>query len=155
MPSNHLILCCPLLLLRSSFTSIRVLTNESVLHIRGPKSWSFSFSISPSNEYSGLISFKTDCLDRMQSKGFSRVFSNTTFQKHQFFSAQLSLWFNSHIYTWLLEKPELWLDGPLSAKKCLLLVCCLGWSSLFFQGKSVFSFHGCSYHLQWFWSPKV
>ena len=60
MPSNHLILCCPFLLLPSIFPSIRVFSNESTLHIRWPKYWSFSFSISPSNEYSGLISFKTD-----------------------------------------------------------------------------------------------
>ena len=63
MPSNHLILCCPLLLLPSIFPSIRVFSNESVLRIRWPKDWSFSFSISPSNEYSGLISFRMDCLD--------------------------------------------------------------------------------------------
>ena len=63
MPSNHLILCCPLLLLPSIFPSIRVFSNESVLHIRWPKHWSFSFSISPSNEYSGLISFRMDWLD--------------------------------------------------------------------------------------------
>ena len=63
MPSNHLILCCPLLLLTSIFPSIRVFSNGSVLHIRWPKYWSFSFSISPSNEYSGLISFRMDWLD--------------------------------------------------------------------------------------------
>ena len=63
MPSNHFILCCPLLLLPSIFPSIRVFSNESVLHIRWPKYWSFSFSISPSNEYSGLISFRMDWLD--------------------------------------------------------------------------------------------
>ena len=63
MPSNHLILCCPLLLLPSVFPSIRVFSSESVLHIRWPKYWSFSFSISPSNEYSGLISFKIDWFD--------------------------------------------------------------------------------------------
>ena len=63
MPSNHLILCRPLLLLLSIFPSIRVFSNDSVLHIRWPKYWSFSFSISPSNEYSGLISFKIDWLD--------------------------------------------------------------------------------------------
>ena len=106
MPSNHLILCCPLLLLPSIFPSIRVFSNESALCIRWPKYWSFSFSIRPSmNKYSGLISFRTDWLDLLQTKGLSRVFSNTTVQKHQFFGAQLSLWSNSHIHTRLLEKP--------------------------------------------------
>ena len=65
----------------------------------------------------------------LQSKGLTRVFSNTTVQKHQFFSAQLSSQSNSHIHTWLLEKPWLWLDGPLMMKQCLcFLICCLGWS---------------------------
>jgi len=91
MPSNHLILLCPLLLLPSIFPSIRVFYKESVLCIKWPKYCSYSFSISPSNEYSGLISFRMDWLDLLQSKGLSRVFSNTTVQKHQFFSAQLSL----------------------------------------------------------------
>ena len=81
--------CHPLLLLPSVFTSIKVFSNESVLHIKWPKYWSFSFSISPSNEYSGWISFRIDWLDFL-SKGLSRVFSNTTVQKHQFFGAQLS-----------------------------------------------------------------
>ena len=89
MPSNYLILCHPLLLLPSIFPSIRVFSNESVLCIRWPKCWSFSFSISPSNEYSGLISFRMDWLYLLQSKGLSRVFSNTTAQKHQFFGTQL------------------------------------------------------------------
>ena len=79
------------LLLPSIFPSIRVFSNESVLCIRWPKYWSFSFSINPSNEHSGLISFRMDWLDLLQSKGLSRVFSNTTVQKHQFFGAQLSL----------------------------------------------------------------
>ena len=92
MPSDHLILCRPLLLPPSIFPSIRVFSNESVLHIRWLKYWSFSFKISPSNEFSGLISFRMDWLDLLAiSKGLSRVFSNTTVQKHQFFSAQLSL----------------------------------------------------------------
>ena len=91
MPSNHLILCCPLLLLPSIFPSIRVFSNESVLHIRWPKYWSFNFSIIPSNECSVLISFRIDWLDVLLSKGLSRVFSNTTVQKHQFFGTQLSL----------------------------------------------------------------
>ena len=90
-PSNHLILCHPLLLLRSIFPSIRVFSNESVPCIRWPKDWSFSFSISPSNEYSGLISLGWTGWISLQSKGLSRVFSNTTVQKHQFFSAQFSL----------------------------------------------------------------
>ena len=100
MPSNHFILCHPLLLLSSIFLSIRVFSNESVLCIRWPKCW--SFSIHPSNEYTGLISFRTD-FTSFQSKRPSRVFSNTTDQKLQFFSTQLSLWSNFHIHTWLLE----------------------------------------------------
>ena len=98
MPSNHLTLCHPLFL-PSVFHSIRVFSIESVLCIRWPKYWSFSFSISPSNEYSGLIFFRIDYLISLLSKGLSRVFSNTTVQKHQFFGTQLSLWSNSHIHT--------------------------------------------------------
>ena len=95
MPPNHLTLCHPLLLPPSIFPSIRVFSNESVLHIRWPKYWSFSFSISPSIEYSGLISFGWTGWISLQSMGLSRVSSNTTVQKHQFFGAQLSLLFNS------------------------------------------------------------
>ena len=93
MPSNHLILCCPLLLSPSIFPSIRVFSNESALHIRWPKYWSFSFSTSPSNEHPGLISFRMDWLELLVVQGTlnSRVSSNTTVQKHQFFSTQLSL----------------------------------------------------------------
>ena len=91
MPSNHLIVYLPLLFRRSIFTSIRVFTNESVICIRWPEYWSFSFRISSSSEYSGLISFGMDWFDLLQSKGLLRVFSNTTVQKHQFFGAQLSL----------------------------------------------------------------
>ena len=82
---------------------IRVFSNESTLHMRWPKYWSFSFSISPSNEHLGLFSFKMDWLDLLE--GLSRVFSNTTVQKHQFFGAQPSSQSNSHIHTWPLEKP--------------------------------------------------
>ena len=78
MPSSYLILCHPLLPLPSIFPSIRVFSNESVLHMSWPKYWSFSFSISPSNEYSGLISFRIDWFGFLQSKGLSRVFSSTT-----------------------------------------------------------------------------
>ena len=81
MPSNYLILCHPLLLLPSIFPSIRVFFDESALRIRWPKYWSFSFSISPSNEYSGLIFIKIGELISLQSKGLSRVFSNTTVWK--------------------------------------------------------------------------
>ena len=99
MTSKHLIFCRRLLLLPSTFPSIRVFSNESVLCIRWPKYWSFSFSISPSNEYSGLISLRMDWLDLLAVQGILlRFFSNTTVQKHQFFSAQLSLWSNSHPY---------------------------------------------------------
>ena len=98
MPFNHLILSCPLLL-PSIFPSIRVFSNESVLPIRWPKHWSLSFSISPSSEYSGVISFRMGGWFSLQFKGLSRVFSNTTVQKHQFFGAQLSLLSNSHIHT--------------------------------------------------------
>ena len=91
MPSNHLILCRPLLLLPSIFPSIRVFSNESALHIRWPKYRSFSFSISSSNEYSGLISFRMTSWISLQSKRLSRVFCNTTVQKRQFFITQLSL----------------------------------------------------------------
>ena len=97
LPSNHLILHGPLLLLPSIFPSIRVYSNESALLIRWPKYWSFSFNLSPSSEHPGLIS--------LHSKGLSRVFSNTTVQKHQFFGTQLSSESNSHIHTWALEKP--------------------------------------------------
>ena len=85
--------------------SIRVFSNESTLRMRWPKYWSFSFSISPSNEHPGLISFRMDWWTSLQSKGLSRVFSNTIVQKHQFFSPQLSSQSNSHIHTWPLEKP--------------------------------------------------
>ena len=108
MPSSHLILCRPLLLLPPILPSIRIFSIESTLRTRWLKYWSFRFSIIPSKEHPGLIS--------LQSKGLSGVFSNTTVQKHQFFNTQLSLWSNSHIHTWLLEKSELWLEGPLLAK---------------------------------------
>ena len=83
----------------SIFPRIRVFSNESALHIRCPNYWSFSFGISPSNEHPGLISFRMNWLDSLQSKGLSRVFSNTTVKKHQFFSTQLSSQSNSHIHT--------------------------------------------------------
>ena len=98
MPSSHLILCRPLLLLLPIPPSIRVFSNESALRIRWPKYWIFSLSISPSNEHPGLVSFRMDWLDLLAVQGTSRVFSSTTVQKHQFFGAQLSSQSNSHIH---------------------------------------------------------
>ena len=98
MPSSHLILCHPLLLPPIP-PSIRVFSNDSTLRMRWPKYWSFSFSIIPSKEHPGLISFRMDQWISLQSKGLSRVFSNTTVQKHQFFGAQPSSQSNSHIHT--------------------------------------------------------
>ena len=98
MPSNHLILCHPLLLLSSIFSRIRVFSNDSALHIRWPKYWSFSFNLS--NEYLALISFRIDWFDLLAvHRSFFRVFSSTTVWKHQFFSVQFSLWSNCHICT--------------------------------------------------------
>ena len=93
MLSNRLILCHPLLLLPSIFPQIRVFSNESVFCIRWPKYWSFSFNISPSKEYSRLISFRMDCWISLQSKGLSRVFSNTTTQN--IYSSVLSFLYSS------------------------------------------------------------
>ena len=90
IPSSHLILCRPLLLLPLITPSIRVFSNESTLCMRWPEYWGFSLSISPSNEHPGLISFRMYGLISFQSKGLARVFSSTTVQKHQFFSTQLS-----------------------------------------------------------------
>ena len=103
--ANHLILCHPLLLLPPIPPSIRVFSNESTLRMRWPKYWSFSFNISPSNEHPGRISFMMDWSISLQSKGLSRVFSNTIVQNHQFFGAQLSSQSNSHIHIWPLVKP--------------------------------------------------
>ena len=104
MPSNHLILCHPLPLLPSIFPSIRVFSHESTLHIRWPKYWSFSFSISPSNEYSGLISLRMNWLDLLAVQGTlkSLLWHHNSKASILWCSA---LWNNSHIYLWLLEKP--------------------------------------------------
>ena len=145
MPSNQLVLCHPLLLLPPIPHSIRVFSNESTLHIRWPKYWSFSFKISPSNEHPWLICFRRDWLDILAVQGtlkslrdgeymyirgwFMSIYDKNQYKKKkressstpQFKSiyssaTQLSLRSNSHIHTWLLEKPQLWLDRPLSAR---------------------------------------
>ena len=103
MLSNHLILCSPLVLLPSIFPSIRVFSNELALHMRYLKCW--NFSISPSNECSRLISFSIDWFDLLADQETLESFPSTTVWKHQFFSTQPSLWSNSHICTWPLEKP--------------------------------------------------
>ena len=98
MPSNHFILCHPLLLLLSIFPSIKVFSNESALRTKCPEYWSFSFSISSSSEYSGLISFRIDWFDLLAVQGILK----SLLQHHSskaFFGAQLSLWSNSHIHT--------------------------------------------------------
>ena len=110
MTPNYLSLCRPLLLLPSVFPSIRVsLENESIFSIKWPKYWSFSFSISPSN--SGLISFRTDWLNILAVQESLKSLLQHHSSKHQLFTAQLSLWSNFHISTWLLEKSSLWLYG--------------------------------------------
>ena len=99
MPSNHLILCHPLLFLPSIFPSVRVFSSESVLCISWPKYWSFSFSISPSNEYSGLISFRMQWLELLAVQGTLKSLLQYHSSKASVFGAQLSLWFNSYIHT--------------------------------------------------------
>ena len=99
MPSNHLILCHPLFLLPLIFPNIRVFSNESVLHIRWPKYWSFSFSISPSNEYSGQISFRMDWFDLLAVQETLKSFLTSQFKSIN------SLVLSFHIHTWLLERP--------------------------------------------------
>ena len=101
MPSSHLILCCPLLLLPPIPPNIRVFSSESTLCMRWPKYWSFRFSMNTQER----LSFRMDWLNLLAVQGLSRVFSNTTVQNHQFFSVQLSSQSNSYIHTWPLEKP--------------------------------------------------
>ena len=129
MTSNHLILCPPLLLLPSTFPNIRVFSNESALHIRWPKYWSFSFNISPSNEHPGLISFRMDWLDRLAVQGTLKSLlqhhtSKASILQHSaFFIVQT---FTSIHDYWKNQSLE---DRSLLAKQCLcFLICCLGWS---------------------------
>ena len=114
MPSSHLVLCHPLLLLPSIFPSIRVFSHETVLRIRWPKYWSFSFSISPSDEYSGLMSFRIDWFDLLAVQGTLKsilqhhsskasILRYSAFMVHGLYGPW-SLWSSSHIHRWLLEK---------------------------------------------------
>ena len=129
MPSNYLILCCPLLLLPSIFASIQVFSNELALCMRWPKYWSFSFNISPSNEHLGLISFRMDWLDLLAVQGSLKSLLQQHSSNASILSCSAFFKSSSHIHTWPLEKPQPWLDGPLLAKWCLCFsIYCLGWS---------------------------
>ena len=125
MPSNHLILCHPLLLLPSIFPSIRVFSNESVLHIRWPKYWRFSFSISPSNEYSGLISFRIDRLDLLAFQGTLKSLLQhhsskvSILQCSAFFTVQFS-------YPYMTTRKSIALTRWTFVSKVCFLTCCLG-----------------------------
>ena len=103
IPSNHLLLCHPLILLLTIFPSIRVFSSESVLHIRWPKYWSFSFSINPSNEYSGLISFRIDWFDLLAVQGTLKSFLQHHSLKTSILWCSAFLLSNSHIQRWQLE----------------------------------------------------
>ena len=128
MPSNHLILCCPLLLLPSIFPSIRVFCNDSVLLIMWPKYWSFSFSISPSNEYSGLIFFRMDWFD-LAVQGTLKSLS----QHH---SSKASILRHSVFFIVQLLHPYMTTGKTIALTRwtfvgkvmSVLLICCLGWS---------------------------
>ena len=159
MPSNHLILCRPLLLLPSVFPSIRVFSNESGLYIRWPKYWSFSFRISPSNEYSGLISFRMDWLDLLAVQGTLKSLLQhhsskpSILQCSAFFMVQLSHPYMTTGKTIALTR---W---TFVGKVMFLLFNMLSRLVIAFLPRSKCqkkfkNFHGCSHHLQWFWSPR-
>ena len=155
MPSNQLISCCPLLLLPSIFPSIRVFSNESVLHIRWPHYWSFCFSISPSNEYSELISFRMDWLDLFAVQGTLKSLlqhhsSKASILLHSaFFIVQLS-----HLYM-TTGKTIVWTRWTFVGKVMSLLFNSLSRLVITFLSRHKhLLFHGCNHHLQWFWSPE-
>ena len=139
MPSNHLILCHLLLLPPLILPSIRVFSNESVLPIRWPKYWSFSFSISPFIEYSGLISFRTDWFDLLAVKGTLKSllqhhsFKASILWRSAFFTVQ-----RSHPYMTTGKTLVLTRRTFVSKVTSCFLICCLGWLNLFFQGASIF-----------------
>ena len=147
MPSSHLILYRPLLLLPSIFPSIRVFSNESALCIRWPKYWSFSFSISPSNEYSGLISFRMDWLDLLTVQGTLKSSPRPQFKSIN------SLAFSFLYSPSLTSIQDYWKNHSFDYMACWqsnvsgFLICCLGWSQLFFQGASVL--------ISWLQSPSA
>ena len=154
MSSSHLILCRPLLLLPPILPSIRVFSNESTLCMKWSNYWSFSFSIIPSEEIPGLISFRMGWLDLLAVQGtlkslFQHHNSKASILRHSaFFTVQLS-------YPYITTgKTIAWTRRTLADKVMSLLLNVLSrLVIIFFQGVSVFSFHGCSHHPQWFWSP--
>ena len=148
MPSSHLILCRPLLLLPPIPPSIKVFSNESTLRTRWPKYWSFSFSIIPSKEIPGLISFRMDWLDLLAAQGTLRSLLQqhsskaSVLQHSAFFTVQLS-------HPYMTTGKTIALTRQTSVGKVMSLLfsvsvlCYLGWSKLSFQGVSIFSFHDC------------
>ena len=114
MPSNHLIICCPLLLLPYIFPSIRVFSDESTLHIRWPKYWSFSFNISPSNEYPGLISFRMDWLDLLAVQG-------TLKSLLQYHSSKASILWCSAFFTVQLSHPYMTIGKIIALTRRILV----------------------------------
>ena len=156
MSSNRLTLCHPLLLLPPIFSASGSFPMSRLLASGGQSiGASASASVLPMNiqdwfplGWTGWIS--------LQSKGLSRVLSNSTIQRHQLFNAQLSLQSNSYIHTWLLEKPEFWWYRPLSAKRCMsLLFNMLSRFVIAFLPRSKHLLTSCcSHHPQWFWSPR-
>ena len=152
IPSNDLILCRPRLL-PSIFPSITVFSNESVLHIRWSKYWSFSFSISPSNEHPGLISFRIGWLDLLAVQGTLK----SLLQHHSSKASILQCWDYS---TFQLSHPYMTSGKTIALTRWIfvgkvisLLFNILSGLVITFLPRSVFLFHDCSHHLQWFWSP--
>ena len=154
-PSNYLILCCPLILPPSIFPSIRVFSKESVLHIRWPNYWSFSFSISLSNEYSGLISFRMDWLDLLAVQGTLKSLLQhhslkaSIFWCSAFFMVQLS-----HAYMTTAKTIALTRQTFVGKVLSLLFNMLSRLTIAFIPRSKLFEFYGCSHHLQWFWSPE-
>ena len=155
MPSNHLILCRPLLLLPSIFPSIRVFSNESVIRIRWPKYWSFGFSISPPNKYSGLISFKIDWFKLLAVQGTLKSLlqhhsSKASISRHSaFFIVQLL-----HSYMITGKTTALTIQTFVSNITSLLLNMLSRLVIVFLPSSKRLLISGCSHHLQWFWSPR-
>ena len=155
MPSNHLVLCHPVLLLPSVFPSIRGFSTESVLPTRWPNYWSFSFSISPSDEYSELISLRIDWFDLLAVQGTPK----NLLQHH---SSKTSILWNSVFFMVQLSHQHMtnWKLIALTRQTFVSKIMSLPFNTLsrfvigFLPRSKRLLFHGCSYHLQWFWNPR-